>query len=62
MVAAFEEACMSNPPGSRVKVQTDFGYHIIEVYRSPTHPPTYVLEHCIQNIFPSSIHPPTPNR
>lgn len=31
MVKAFEEAAFSNPPGSVVKVQTEFGWHLIKV-------------------------------
>ncbi|KAM3570006.1 hypothetical protein VYU27_007925, partial [Nannochloropsis oceanica] len=30
MVPAFEEACFTNDPGAFVKVQTEFGYHIIQ--------------------------------
>jgi len=33
MVPAFEEACFNNGPGAFVKVQTEFGYHIIQVSR-----------------------------
>ena len=31
MVPEFEQACFSNPPGTRVKVKTDFGFHVIQV-------------------------------
>lgn len=31
MVPEFEQACFGNEPGARVKVQTQFGYHVIQV-------------------------------
>lgn len=38
MVPAFEEACFNNAPGVFVKVQTEFGHHIIQVTGKATAP------------------------
>ncbi|TFJ82109.1 hypothetical protein NSK_006774 [Nannochloropsis salina CCMP1776] len=38
MVPAFEEVCFNNPVGALAKVQTEFGYHIIQVNGKATAP------------------------
>jgi peptidyl-prolyl cis-trans isomerase C len=39
MVPEFEQACFENEPGARVKVQTQFGFHIIQVHKNAMHCP-----------------------
>lgn len=55
MVKPFEEAVFANPPGSVVKVQTDYGWHLIKVEQHGVEPTPMTVREYADRVTDGSI-------
>jgi len=54
MVPRFEDACFSAKPGSLIKVETEYGWHVIQVQGQAIEPGSMTVEE-FAKIYPEQI-------